>query len=182
MLKTIARMLMLMSLIFLAACAGDVKPIEEPSTGANTPTQSPAMNTQKPQNTEPKQPNETSFKAELSINLKSYSDQLTEYDLPALEVLDKNLTALVEHDHTLYQSGFVNKKLADAMEPYYDEQYQYKFTDIESIDSMLPNEHQVNITVTGQRLDMAAKTVENVKMLYAIRPNDQGEWVIYIID
>lgn len=68
------------------------------------------------------------------------------------------------------------------MEPYYDEQYQYKFTDIESIDSMLPNEHQVNITVTGQRLDMAAKTVENVKMLYAIRPNDQGEWVIYIID
>lgn len=68
------------------------------------------------------------------------------------------------------------------MEPYYDEHYQYKFTDIESIDFMLPNEHQVNITVIGQRLDMAAKTVENVKMLYAIRPNDQGEWVIYIID
>ncbi|MNC64773.1 hypothetical protein D3C75_1150060 [compost metagenome] len=116
------------------------------------------------------------------INLKSYADQLTENDLPALEVLEKNLTALVEHDHTLYQSGFVNKKLAEAMEPYYNEQYQYKFTDIESIDSMLPNEHQVNITVIGQRLDMAAKTVENVKMLYAIRPNDQGEWVIYIID
>ncbi|OMD26150.1 hypothetical protein BJP48_23430 [Paenibacillus odorifer] len=182
MLKTIARMLMLMSLIFLAACAGDVKPNQEPSTGANTPTQSPAINTQKPQITEPKQPNETSFKAELLINLKSYADQMTENDLPALEVLEKNLTALVEHDHTLYQSGFVNKKLAEAMEPYYDEQYQYKFTDIESIDSMLPNEHQVNITVIGQRLDIAEETVENVKMLYAIRPNDQGKWVIYIID
>ncbi|AWV35574.1 hypothetical protein MHH60_16485 [Paenibacillus sp. FSL H7-0716] len=182
MLKTIARMLMLMSLIFLAACAGDVKPNQEPSTGANTPTQSPAINTQKPQITEPKQPNETSFKAELLINLKSYADQLTENDLPALEVLEKNLTALVEHDHTIYQSGFVNKKLAEAMEPYYDEQYQYKFTDIESIDSMLPNEHQVNITVIGQRLDIAEETVENVKMLYAIRPNDQGKWVIYIID
>ncbi|WP_179088947.1 hypothetical protein [Paenibacillus odorifer] len=175
-------MLMLMSLIFLAACAGDVKPNQEPSTGANTPTQSPAINTQKPQITEPKQPNETSFKAELLINLKSYADQLTENDLPALEVLEKNLTALVEHDHTIYQSGFVNKKLAEAMEPYYDEQYQYKFTDIESIDSMLPNEHQVNITVIGQRLDIAEETVENVKMLYAIRPNDQGKWVIYIID
>lgn len=82
-------MVMLMSLIFLAACGGDVKPIEEPSIGANTPTQSSAISTQKPQNTEPKQPNEASFKAELSINLKSYSDQLTENDLPALEVLEK---------------------------------------------------------------------------------------------
>jgi len=82
----------------------------------------------------------------------------------------------------LFQAGFVNKKLADAMDPYYSTQFKYKFTGIESIDQHLSNEHQVNITVSGQRLDTVAGTIEDVKMLYAIRPNDQGEWVIYTID
>lgn len=164
MVKSFATMVMLTFLIFLTACGENAKPIEEP------------------QSIETQQPNVASFTAELSINLQSYQDQLTESDLPALEVLDSNLTALVEHDHTLFQSGFVNEKLADAMEPYYSEQYLYKFTAIESIDPNLPNEHQVNITVIGQRLDTATEIIENVKMLYAIRPNDQGEWVIYTID
>ncbi len=89
---------------------------------------------------------------------------------------------MVEHDHSLFESGFVNEKLVEAMEPYYGEQYHYKFTGIESIDDNLPNEQQVNVTVIGQRLDTTSDTIEDVKMLYAIRKNDIGEWVIYTID
>lgn len=182
MLKSIAMMVVLISLIFLTACGGDAKPNEGPNNGTNTPINGSTIKAENSNNTETKQSNEASFKAELSINLKSYQDQLTESDLPALEVLQKNLTALVEHDHTLFQSGFVNQKLADAMDSYYGKQFEYKFIDIDSIDSDLPNEHQLNITVIGQRLDTTAGTIEDVKMLYAIRPNDQGEWVIYTID
>lgn len=174
---------MLTSLILLTSCGGEPILKEESNSGAMTPTTNSANNTDKKQNnTEINQPKEASFKSELTINMKSYQDQLAESDFPALEVLEKNLTALVEHDHSLFASGFVNEKLAEAMEPYYGEQYYYKFTGIESIDDNLPNEHQVNITVIGQRLDTTSDTIEEVKMLYAIRENDIGVWVIYTID
>lgn len=171
MLKPIAMIVIVTSFIMLTACEQNTKPVENSNIGINTP-----------QSTETKQPNEVSFTAELLINLQSYQDQFTESDLPALQVLEENLTALIEHDHKLFQSRFVNERLADALEPYYGEQFQYKFTDIESIDQDLPNEHQVNITVIGQRLDTTSDTIEDVKMLYAIRPNEQGEWLIYTID
>lgn len=164
MLKWIGQIVLLTSLIFLTACGNVAEQEKEPVSSAT------------------KQPYTASFKAEMSLNLESYHDQLSEIELPALEVLEDNLTALVEHDHTLFISGFVNEKLAEAMEPYYNEHFQYKFTGIESIERNLPNEHQVNITVIGERLDRAMEIIENVKMLYAIRPNDQGEWVIYTID
>lgn len=164
MLKFMSQIVMLTSLIFLTACGEVTEQVKEPQSSAT------------------KQPYTASFKAELSLNLQSYHDQLSEEELPALEVLEDNLTALVEHDHTLFISGFVNEKLAEAMEPYYSEQFQYRFTAIESIDHNLPNEHQVNITVIGERLDRATEIIDDVKMLYAIRPNDQGEWVIYTID
>lgn len=164
MLKFIGQIAILTSLILLTACGDVAKQVKEPQSSAT------------------KQPHTVSFKAEMAINLQSYHDQLSEKELPALEVLEKNLNALVEHDHTLFLSGFVNEKLAGAMEPYYSEQFQYKFTAIESIEQNLPNEHQVNITVIGERLDRATEIIDDVKMLYAIRPNDQGEWVIYTID
>lgn len=164
MLKFMSQIIMLTSLIFLTACGEVTEQVKEPQSSAT------------------KQPYTASFKAELSLNLQSYHDQLSEEELPALEVLKDNLTALVEHDHTMFLSGFVNEKLAEAMEPYYSEQFQYRFTAIESIDHNLPNEHQVNITVIGERLDRATEIIDDVKMLYAIRPNDQGEWVIYTID
>lgn len=164
MLKFMSQIVMLTSLILLTACGEVTEQVKEPQSSAT------------------KQPYTASFKAELSLNLQSYLDQLSEEELPALRVLEHNLTALVEHNHTLFISGFVNEKLAEAMEPYYSEQFQYRFTSIESIDHNLPNEHQVNITVIGERLDRATAIIDDVKMLYAIRPNDQGEWVIYTID
>lgn len=182
MLKSIVMGVIMTSLIFLTACGGNVKQKDESGIVANTPTHNSMNNTEESQSTEIKPTNEANFKAELTINLKSYQDQMTESDLPSLEVLEANLTALVEHDHELFQSGFVNKRLAVAMEPYYGEQFQYKFTGIESIDQNLTNEHQVNITVIGQRLDTTTGTIEDVKMLYAIRSNDQGKWVIHTID
>lgn len=181
MLKSVAVIVTLTSLIFLTACGGGTASREESKPGLNTTNNASSSmeNSNKPETNETKAVN---FKSEILLDFNAYQDQLTESDLPALQVLEKNLTALVEHDHVLYQSGFVNEKLAEAMDNYYSEDFQYRFTDIESIESNLPNENQVNITVIGQRLDEKAGTVEDVKMLYAIRPNDQGDWVIYTID
>ncbi|WP_028562578.1 hypothetical protein [Paenibacillus pinihumi] len=163
MVKLIGMIVILSGLVFTGACGGN----PESQMAANTES--------RPENT-------TNFKAELSINLESYQNQLPESDLPALDVLKNNLAALIEHDHKLYNSGFVNEDLADAMKFYYSDQFQYKFTDIESMKYDLPNEHEVHITVIGQRLDTTAGTVEDVKMFYAIQPNKQGEWFIHMID
>lgn len=60
---------------------------------------------------------------------------------------------------------FANENLADAMELYYGAQFQYKFTGIESIDQNSPNEHQVNITVLGQRLDSASNNLWYISVI-----------------
>ena len=86
-----------------------------------------------------------------------------------------NMTALVEHDHKMYRSGFVNGRLADAMEFYYGEHFQYKFSSIESIEESTSIRNQVHITVLGERLDTTTGSVEKIKWMYAIRQNAQRD-------
>jgi len=179
--KVIAMMTLLTFLIYLAACGVDTPPRDEQITATNTPSPITATDATKPQNTEDK-PSDTSFKAELLIDLKSFEEQFAENELPALEILENNLTALVQHDHKLYQSGFVNEELADAMKFYYDEQLLYKFTDIESIEKNVNNRNQIHFTVLGERQDATTGTVEEVRMMYSIRKKDQEDWSIYMID
>ncbi|MDQ0720064.1 hypothetical protein QF049_001325 [Paenibacillus sp. W4I10] len=173
---------LLASLIFLTACCGESLPKDEPSTSTNTPTQKAAPVTTKSQDKSAKSSPNTSFKAELAIDIESAKDSLKENERPALDVLEKNLTALVQHDHKLYRSGFVDDQLADAMDFYYGEQFQYTFSSIESIEKNASITKQVHITVLGERLDTANHSVEKVKMMYAIRQNEQGDWDIYTID
>ncbi|MFD1910306.1 hypothetical protein ACFSQ7_49705 [Paenibacillus rhizoplanae] len=59
---------------------------------------------------------ENRFKAELAFDVSSLENQLSEDQRPLLTVLEKNLKALVEHNHDEFQVGFVNKKLADALD------------------------------------------------------------------
>ena len=176
--KAIAMMTLLTFLIYLSACGVDT-PIKDEITATLNPIM--ATNTTNPQDTVDK-PSDTSFKAELLIDLKSFKDQFTENELPALELLKKNLTALVQHDHKLYQSGFVNEELADAMKYYYDEQFLYKFTDIESIEKNVNMRNEIHFTVLGERQDASTGTVEDVKMMYAIVKKDQEDWSIHMID
>lgn len=125
----------------------------------------------------------TSFESELAIDLESAKDSLTENERPALDVLEQNLTALVQHDHSQYRSGFVDEQLADALDFYYSEEFQYKFSSIESIEKHPSIKNQLHITVLGERLDTTThSSVENIKMMYAIRQSDQGDWAIYTID
>ncbi|WP_419871386.1 hypothetical protein [Candidatus Pristimantibacillus sp. PTI5] len=123
----------------------------------------------------------SNFKSGLTINLDSFHDQLSESNVPVLAALENNLASLVEHDNKRYRAGFVNKNLADSMEFYYSDQYQYCFTNIESIEQDLPYGN-VHIRIIGQRLDVETGLIEDVKMLYAFRQNDQGEWMIHTID
>lgn len=116
------------------------------------------------------------------IDLKLAKHMLKESDRPALDILEENLIALVQHDHELYRSGFVDDQLADAMDFYYGEQFQYKFSSIESIEKNASIKNQLHITVLGERLDTTSDSVEQVRMMYAIRQSEQGEWDIYTID
>ncbi|WP_458125483.1 hypothetical protein [Paenibacillus sp. Z3-2] len=182
MIKTIVMTTLLASLIFLVACSGENLPKDVPSTSTNTSIQNARPDTTKSQDTGAKPSSNTSFKAELTIDLESAKDPLKEDQRPALDVLEKNLTALVQHDHKLFRSGFVDDQLADAMDFYYGEQFQYTFSSIESIEENSSIKKQVHITVLGARLDTTTNSVEKVKMMYAIRQNEQRDWDIYTID
>ncbi|MBT2292974.1 hypothetical protein J7E73_28435 [Paenibacillus albidus] len=182
MLKAIAMPTLLASLIFLTACGGDSLPKDESSTSTNTPNQNTTSDTTRSQDTVAKSSSNTSFKAELAIDLESAKDPLTENERPALDLLEQNLTALVQHDHKLYRSGFVDEKLADAMDFYYGEQFQYKFSSIVSIEENASIKNQMHITVLGERLDTTTNSVEDIKMMYAVRQNEQEDWDIYTID
>lgn len=118
----------------------------------------------------------------MEIDLELAKHTLQESDRPALDILEENLIALVQHDYELYRSGFVDDQLADAMEFYYGEQFQYKFSSIESIEKHQSIKNQLHITVLGERLDTTTDSVEQVRMMYAIRQSEQGDWDIYTID
>jgi hypothetical protein len=182
MLKAIAMTTLFASLIFLTACGGEIRPKDESNTSTNTSTPNTTSDPTKSQDTGAKPLPTTSFKAEMAIDLESAKDPLTENERPALDVLEQNLIALVQHNHNQYRSGFVDEKLADAMDFYYGDQFQYKFSSIESIEKNAAIKNQLHITVLGERLDTTTNSVEDVKMMYAIRKNDQGDWDIYTID
>ncbi|WP_145053633.1 hypothetical protein [Paenibacillus xylanexedens] len=118
----------------------------------------------------------------MAIDLELAKNTLHESDRPALDILEENLIALVQHDHKLYRSGFVDDQLADALDFYYGEQFQYKFSSIESIEKHASIKNQLHITVLGERLDTTTDSVEQVRMMYAIRQSKQGDWDIYTID
>lgn len=114
--------------------------------------------------------------------MSSLENQLSEDQRPLLNVLEKNLKALVEHNHEEFQAGFVNKKLADALDFYYGENLQYKFTGVESVEFNSTIKNQVHITVIGECLDNKTGKLDSIKMMYAIRLNEKGTWNIYTID
>lgn len=177
MLKSLALRALLTSLILLTACGDTASPTNDSKNMTNT-TQNSIPDTSK----SPEVEASTNFNPSLDIDFKKAEGSLSEDELPLLDVLEKNLNALVQHDHNLYRSGFVTEKLADAMEFYYSEEFMYKFSAIESIEKGVSIKNQVHITILGERLNTTTETVEDVKMMYAIRMNDRGEWSIYTID
>lgn len=166
-------------LILLTACSNDSLPKDEPSISESEPNTEAALDITKTQDAVMKSSSNMDFEAGLTIDLESAKDLLKENERPALE---KNLTALVEHDHKMYRLGFVNGRLADVMEFYYGEHFQYKFSSIESIGESTSIRNQVHITVLGERLDTTTGSVEKIKWMYAIRQNAQRDWDIYTID
>lgn len=122
------------------------------------------------------------FQAGLDVDFQSAAALLTEDELPLLDVLEQNLTALVKHDYEAFKAGFVNEELADTLGFYYGEHLQYKFSEMESVERYNDLFHQVHIIVAGECLNTATGQIDDVKMMYAIRQSDQGEWDIYTID
>lgn len=179
MLKSFALTMLLTSFILLTGCGDATSPTEEPTTTTKT-TQKSVSDASK--NSEAETGSSTHFKPGIDIDFKEAESSLTENESPLLDVLKLNLKGLVEHDHNLYRSGFVTEKLADAMEGYYNEDFQYNFSTIESIEKNISIKNQVHVFVLGERLDSSTDTIEAVKMMYAIRMNNEGVWSIYTID
>ncbi|NUU73959.1 hypothetical protein [Paenibacillus xylanilyticus] len=179
MLKSIALTALLTSFILLTACGDTNSPTEEPPNTTNT-TQNSVPDTAK--NPDAKTESSTKFNSGNDIDFKEAESSLTEDEFPLLDVLKLNLEGLIEHDHDQYRSGFVTEKLAEAMEGYYSEEFQYHFSAIESIEKSESIQNQVHVTVLGERFDKNTNTIEEVKMMYAIRMNNEGMWSIYTID
>ncbi len=169
------------SVILLASCSRTINALPEAPEASNNTT-STEVTFQQPDVPDSEQKDVGDFKAEQAIDLKILEDRLSEKERPALLVLERNLDALVAHDYEAYRSGFVTQKLADALGFYYDDQFEYRFTDIESLQKNEPIPNQIHITVNGKRLDASTGTIENVKLMYAIRSDGQNDWKIYTID
>lgn len=180
--KAIVIIFLSIFLIFLISCSNDSLPKDEPSISESEPNPDAASDITIMHDTVTKSSSNIDFEAGLTIDLESAKDLSNENERPALSVLEKNLTALVQHDHKMYRSGFVDDRLADAMEFYYGKQFQYKFSSIESIEESTSIRNQVHITVLGERLDTTTGSVEEIKWMYAIRQNAQRDWDIYTID
>lgn len=180
--KAIVTTFLSIFLIFLTACSNDSLLKDKPSISESELKYDAASDITIMQDTVTKPSSNIDFEAGLTIDLESAKDLLNENERPALSLLEKNLTALVQHDHNMYRSGFVNDRLADAMEFYYGKQFQYTFSSIESIEESTSVRNQVHVTVLGERLDTATDSVEKVKLMYAIRQNAQQDWDIYTID
>lgn len=180
--KTLATTVFVISLIFLTACGGETRLEHEIGTTTSTPSRPAAAVTTQAKDPEPDPPKETDFKAGLAFDPISFEDRLPEDERPALVVLEKHLTALVKHDYKAFKAGFVDEKLADTLGFYYGDPLQYRFTGIEELESFASPTNQVHIYVLGERLDTETDTVERVKLMYAIRQSDTGEWSISTID
>lgn len=183
MLKSFATAILLTAMIFLAACGEREAPKDELNPADNTSTHNTDTDASNENDSEKqRQPKESDFKVELAFDVKSVEDQLTEDERPLLDVLEKNLTGLVKHDQDAFKAGFADEELADTLSFYYGENLLYKFTGIEEVTHHTTQKNQIHIFVTGERLDTTTGNVEDVKLMYAIRKNDQGLWAIYIID
>ncbi|WP_141504678.1 hypothetical protein [Paenibacillus luteus] len=192
MFKTTAASILLASFILLSACAVEGIQSNESNIGVNSSgndlkqmesdyKKSEQKEPEEQANPKAKQEDISNFQSGMFIDLKAYEDQLMDEKASVLTALENNLVSLVDHSNTDYKSGFVSEKLADAMKYYYGDQFQYRFTEIESIEPNPKNDH-LHITVLGQRLDTSLQTIEDIKMMYALGQNNQGDWVIYTID
>ena len=172
--KAVAIFLWSATILCISACGGEQPASQPESTIAETKvTPSPAPVTI---------PEEvTGFESKQLIDMASYKDQLLAGEESVLHTLEANLVALVEHNKADYNSDFVSDNVKEAMKYYYGEQFHYRFTVIESIE---PNHMNGNwhVTVLGQRWDTTNQIVEDVKMMYSIGRDEQGEWKIYTID
>lgn len=159
----------------LTACGGKSDSIKSTTP---TDTNSDVIENGNSEDSESREP-AVDFNAGLFINFSEYEDQVD--DVSLLTAFEANLISLVEHNEELYRTGFVDEQLTENMEYYISNEFHYQFNSIESIEQNLPHGN-VHITVIGKRLDTSNSTIEDVKMMYAFRLNDQRKWVIHTID
>lgn len=183
MLNKLATTLSLLFMIFLAACGENTTPEAKFNTANHTPTHTTTIENPSQNDTDNQQaPNKSDFKAKLAFDVNAIKDQLAEDEYPILEILEKNLLGLVNHNYEDFKSGFVEGKLAEILGFYYGENLLYQFTGIEEITHHSTPKNQLHIFVLGQCLDTNTGSIEDVKLMYAIGKNDQGAWVIHTID
>ncbi len=172
--KSYTLIVMITVLLLMGACGNDA-----PEAGKIQNSEEPVYK----QNTEADgQQQPTAFQAGLDFDPKSYADQVAENEQTVLEVLEKHLTALVEHDYEAFKAGFGEEKMADILGFYYGDNLQYRFTGIDSIETFKGSYHQYQIYVLGEQLDSNTGDIKEVKLMYAIRQSKQGDWSIYTID
>lgn len=181
MVKAFALSLLLSSFIVLSACGVEAKPpIEaEPAASDHNAANDPAQS-EEPKASPASDP--VNFKAKLDVDFTSVESELTEKELPALKVLKTNLNALVNHDHDAFKAGFVTEKLAEDLDFYYGDNFQYSFTELELFERHTYIENQVHFTITGEKLNTDTNEIQAEKLMYAIRQNEQGVWAIYNLD
>jgi hypothetical protein len=112
------------------------------------------------------------FVAGVFIQFDQYQEEVKEDHI--LDNLKSNLETFIDHDEKQYRSIFDSEQTADENMFLFDMTYQYAFNEIEYVNKPYPD--TIHISIVGFRLERSSKVQEVVRMLYAFRQLESGEW------
>lgn len=118
------------------------------------------------------------FKEGIFIDFVKYKEEFKEEQI--LEVIKSNLESLITDNQEQFRESFLTEKNADPNMFWFDSPDKFQLIEIESIEHY-PEKGNIHIYVIGSS-QSSDGTISPLKMMYAFRKSDEGQWKIYTID
>ncbi|MFC7679945.1 hypothetical protein [Paenibacillus sp. GCM10028914] len=118
------------------------------------------------------------FKEGIFVDFAKYKEAVKEEQI--LEVLKSNFESLITDNEEQFRNSFLTEKNADPNMFWFESPDQFQFIEIESIEHY-PEKGNIHIYVIGNSQPPDG-TISPMKMMYAFRKSDAGQWKIYTID
>jgi hypothetical protein len=112
------------------------------------------------------------------IDFVKYKEEVKEEQI--LEVIKSNLESLMTDNQEQFRESFLTEKNADPNMFWFDNSDKFQLNEIESIEHY-PEKGNIHIYVIGSS-QSSDGTISALKMMYAFKKSDEGQWKIYTID
>lgn len=174
--KSKALILLAAMVVVLTACGNQTADVPNPTIESNQRT----PDIQNTDQVTPDTPDDSAqpFKEGIFVDLTKYKEEVKEEEI--LEVIKSNLESLITDDQQQYRESFLTDKNADPNMFWFDSTDKYQFNEIESIEHY-PDQGSIHVYVLGNS-QSSDGTINAIKMMYAFKKSDEGQWKIYTID